>query len=187
MRPTHWSRRAVRRNPMGAVATLIAVAFIAGLAALFMPPASTFSGRAEAIDGDTLRIGGTRIRLLGLDAVELDQSCRRAGEEWSCGRQAKDYVGGLIKGAETSCASDGRDQYRRVLARCRAGGGDLGEAIVRAGWATAELEYALPLAEARLEGRGIWRSDFDDPADWRRNRGESEPSLWGWLLGLLPY
>jgi endonuclease YncB( thermonuclease family) len=186
MRPTRRSRRRVGRNPLAVFATLIAIALVAGIAALVMPPSATLAGRGEAVDGDTLKISGTRIRLLGLDAVELDQSCHRAGEEWSCGRRATEFLDDLLTRGQTSCASDGRDQYRRVLARCRVGGQDLGDAIVRAGWAMADLEYAIPLAEARLEGRGIWRSDFDDPADWRRNRGESAPSLWDWLLGVLP-
>jgi endonuclease YncB( thermonuclease family) len=121
---------------------------------------------------------------LGLDAVEVDQQCRRAGVEWACGRDARSFLAGLLKATETSCASDGRDQYRRVLARCRVNDRDLGDAIVRAGWATADIEYALALAEARLQGRGIWSGDFDDPADWRRRHGDSGPGIWEWLRGL---
>lgn len=187
MRPTRWSRRRSGRNPLGALAVPAAIALIAAVAALFVPPAPTLTGRAQAVDGDTLRIGGTRVRLLGLDAVELDQPCRRVGEDWSCGRDARDFVAGLLNDGETKCASEGRDQYRRVLARCSIGARDLGDTIVRAGWAVAELEYAIPLAEARLERRGIWSSEFDDPAVWRRNRGEPGANLWTWLLGLFAY
>jgi endonuclease YncB( thermonuclease family) len=187
MRPMRWSRRRTARNPLGAVATLAVIALVAAVAALFVPPSSTLAGRAEALDGDTLRIGGARIRLLGLDAVELDQQCRRAGVEWACGRDARSYVADLLQTAETSCTSDGRDQYRRVLARCRVNDRDLGDAIVSAGWATADIEYGLPLAEARLHGRGIWSGEFDDPADWRRSHGESGTSIWEWLRGLLGY
>jgi len=186
MRSTRWSRRRSVRNPLGAVASLVAIALIAGVVALLAPPALTLTGRAAVVDGDTLRIGGTRIRLLGIDAVELDQTCRKGGEEWPCGRSARAFVEDLLRGQDTSCASDGRDQYRRVLAHCRVDGEDLGEAITRAGWAVAELEYALPLAEARLQGRGVWSGEFDDPADWRRHRGESF-NFWAWLMGLLGY
>ena len=33
------------------------------------------SGRARVIDGDTLDVGGTRVRLHGVDAPEAGQSC----------------------------------------------------------------------------------------------------------------
>jgi len=187
MRPTSRSRRRTARNPLGAVATLAIIALIAAVTALFLPPSSTLAGRAEAVDGDTLRIGGTRIRLLGLDAVELDQQCRRAGVEWACGRDARLFVADLLRAAATSCASDGSDRYGRVLARCRVNDRDLGDEIVRAGWATADIEYAIPLAEARLYRRGIWAGEFDEPAQWRRSHGDSGPGIWEWLRGLFGY
>lgn len=187
MRPMRWSRRRTARNPLGAVATLAVIALIAAVAAVFLPPASTLAGRAEAVDGDTLRIGGARIRLMGLDAVELDQQCRRAGVEWACGRDARQFVAELLQAKETFCASGGRDQYGRVLARCTVNDRDLGDEIVRAGWATADIEYAIPLAEARLNQRGIWTGEFDEPADWRRSHGDPNAGFWGWLRGLLGY
>ena len=186
MRGTPWPRRRSFRNPLGAVVTLVAIAAIAGVAALFWPPQATLVGRAYAVDGDTLRIGETRIRLLGLDAVELDQTCiDAAGAEWPCGREARSFLDKLSDGGPTSCAAEGRDKYRRVLAHCSANKADLGEQLVRAGWATAELEYGLALAEARLNGRGIWVGRFDDPAEWRRTHGADSFDLWAWLMGLL--
>ena len=186
MRRTVWPRQRRFRNPLGAVATLVAIAAIAAIAALFWPPQATLTGRASAVDGDTLRIGDTRIRLIGLDAVELEQSCIDAnGAEWPCGREARSFLASLSDGGTTTCAADGRDRYRRVLAHCSTDKADLGEQLVRAGWATAELEYGLALADARLNGRGIWAGRFDDPADWRRNRGVDTFDLWAWLMGLL--
>jgi hypothetical protein len=51
---------------------------IAVLAALILVPASAgatdnLAGQASIIDGDTLEIHGTRIRLWGIDAPESDQ------------------------------------------------------------------------------------------------------------------
>ena len=52
------------------------------------------SGRAVIVDGDTLRLGGERIRLKGMDAPELAQSCTGAdGRSWPCGQQAKAALG----------------------------------------------------------------------------------------------
>jgi endonuclease YncB( thermonuclease family) len=186
MRRTVWPRQRRFRNPLGAVATLVGIAAIATIAALFWPPQATLSGRASAVDGDTLRIGDTRIRLLGLDAVELDQTCTDAnGAEWQCGHEARSFLAGLTNGGTTSCAADGRDRYRRVLAHCSTNKADLGEQLVRAGWATTEVEYSFALAEARLNARGIWAGRFDDPAEWRRAHGAETLDLWAWLMGLL--
>lgn len=186
MRGTPWPPRRRSRSPFGALATLAAIMLIAALAALFWPPSASIAGRAVAVDGDTLRIGETRIRLLGLDAVEVDQTCSDAkGNAWPCGREARAFLQDLTKGNTTTCAADGRDRYRRVLARCSVQGADLGEQIVRAGWAVAELEYGVALAEARLNGRGVWAGPFVEPAEWRRDHGQETFDFWAWLQGLL--
>jgi endonuclease YncB( thermonuclease family) len=186
MRGTPWSRRRSFRNPMGAVLTLVAIGVLAAVAALLWPPPETLSGRATAVDGDTIRIGDTRIRLLGLDAVELEQICTDAtGADRPCGREAQSFLTGLVRGKTTICAADGRDRYRRVLAHCEVAKSDLGEQLVRAGWAVADLEYGLALAEARLNGRGIWSGRFDDPSDWRRDHGSETTDFWAWLMAML--
>ena len=45
-------------------------------------------GQASVIDGDTLDIHGTRIRIWGIDAPESDQLCRKDGTQYRCGAQA---------------------------------------------------------------------------------------------------
>ena len=47
---------------------LAVVAVFAALAGLQQPRSTSLTGHAEIIDGDTLRIGSTRVRLVGLDA-----------------------------------------------------------------------------------------------------------------------
>jgi endonuclease YncB( thermonuclease family) len=165
----------------GIAASLLAIGVLWGLVTLFTPSGALLTGRATAVDGDTLRLAGSRVRLVGLDAPELDQSCTRAGESWPCGTEARAFVAGLIDGRDTACTPAGRDRYRRILAHCRVGDRDLGEAIVAAGWAVPDLEYALAAAPARASGTGIWAGPFESPAQWRRDRGEG--SLLDWLLG----
>jgi endonuclease YncB( thermonuclease family) len=188
MRPSQWSRRRGGRNPLGTIAVLAAIALIAGLVTWLQPPGAPLSGHAQVVDGDTLRIGTTRIRLTGLDAVELDQTCINGkGEQWGCGFAARAFLAKALDGEAIDCTRDGRDRYGRVLAKCRAGTGDLGDAIVRAGWAVADLEYGLALVEARTNDRGIWSGKFDDPAEWRRSHGADNFDFWAWLIGLLDH
>ena len=45
--------------------------------------AQSLSGAAHIVDGDTLVIDETKIRLFGIDAPELDQSCTLKGRAGS--------------------------------------------------------------------------------------------------------
>ena len=54
---------------------------------------------AIAVDGDSLEIGSRRIRLMGIDAPEYDQFCKKNnGELYPCGQLAADYLKTLIAG-----------------------------------------------------------------------------------------
>lgn len=114
-------------------------------------------GRFEVIDGDTLALlgggdlAGTRLRLQDIRALELDHPL---------GRAAAAQLAALIAGRPLHCRILGLDRYWRLRARCRAGGLELGKAMVRAGWALpyahAPKAFAAPLAEAKRARRGIW-------------------------------
>jgi endonuclease YncB( thermonuclease family) len=131
-------------------------------------PALTMT--VSAIDGDSLRSGGEDIRLLGIDAVELYQTCRdERGREWACGREAHAALRSIVGNGQVRCASSSRDRFGRALARCSAGDVDVSEAMVRAGYAVNFMggTYASAEAEARTAKRGIWRGSFERPQDWR--------------------
>ena len=184
MRAQPWSRTRRPRSPLGAVVVLVAIAVIALLVAWLQPTPPPLSGRAQAVDGDTLRIGATRIRLPGIDAVELDQTCtNEKGDNWNCGFAARAFLADLVDNRTTACKPDGRDRYGRVLAKCDAGDGDLGAAVVKAGWAVADVEYGLALVQARTGRHGIWSGSFDDPGEWRRSHGADAFDFWAWLMG----
>lgn len=124
-------------------------------------------------DGDTFRMGGRTIRLAGIDAPELRQTCSNAqGGEWPCGREAKDALARLIAANGLQCEERATDRYRRVLAVCRTEAGNVAEAMVRAGLALGARdprfdEYSAALAEARNARRGLWQGQHQHPADWR--------------------
>ena len=128
-----------------------------------------------AIDGDSLRADGKEIRLLGIDAPELRQSCRdQHGRNWACGRDARDQLRRILARGMVRCAPTEKDRYGRSLARCSASGvGDIGDALVREGFALNFMEggYRSAEGEARSAKRGIWRGEFERPAHYReRNR-----------------
>ena len=57
----------------------------------------TIFGQAKIIDGDTIKIGDTRIRLHGIDTPELRQTCTLNKQIWLCGKQAQQKMKQMIK------------------------------------------------------------------------------------------
>lgn len=179
--------RQMRRNEpaLALLAALGALALFVLLRTHPWQPEPPMVGTAAIVDGDTLRIGTTRIRLIGLDAPELAQTCTGAdGADWPCGRQARSFAEQIAGGRTVACVPSGRDRYARVLARCSVEDGDLGREIVGAGWAVADMDYGVEAARARAAHAGIWAGTFTAPAEWRRTHGEAPPSFFDWLRGL---
>lgn len=149
--------------------------WFAGLfAALFLAhpsQAQIVSGEAIAADGDSLVVGGKRVRLFGIDAPELAQSCTKQGTAWNCGEQARDNLAELVKGQTVYCQGQGVDQHARLVAVCSAGSIELNDAMVAFGWALAYREFSdayVPAeTRAKANGLGIWSSQFQIPAEYR--------------------
>jgi len=142
----------------------------------------SIKGRPAIADGDSLVLAGRRIRLLGLDAPELAQTCRQNGENRPCGRMARNVLRDLVGGRSVRCESDAEDRYGRLLATCHVVARDLGELLVEAGWAGASGDYGGKEARARDAGRGLWAMEFVRPAQWRAEHGrDGEPGFWSSL------
>lgn len=165
------SQSSRRRRPLRAAPGLLALILLFGgayLAARLDPLPPRLSGTAVAADGDSLRLRGDRVRLLGIDAPELDQVCWDAdGAEWQCGRAARQRLAGLVGSARTICQPDGTDRYGRTLATCTAGGRDVAAVLVAEGLAVASGGYEREEAVARSARLGIWRGRFVEPRRWR--------------------
>jgi len=130
-------------------------------------------GRARVIDGDTIDISGLRVRLQGIDAPEMDQSCAEpSGARWLCGRAAARELRAHLAGQPLSCDRDDIDRYQRVLATCALpDGSDINAWLVREGWALAygyAGTYRAEEAEAQAARCGIWSGNFLPPWEWRR-------------------
>ena len=121
-------------------------------------------GSAWVVDGDTIKIKNTQIRLFGVDAPELNHPY---------GKKAKWALHNLCKGQEVTAEITEVDDYGRTVARCHLPDGtDLSAEMVRLGlaldWAkfsegaychleTADARKKLFLADARQKGRmHIW-------------------------------
>lgn len=132
------------------------------------------AGVASVIDGDTLEIHGTRIRLFGIDSPEGRQQCqRRDGTSWRCGQQAALALQDHIGRRPIVCVERDIDRFRRVVAQCRLGNEDINGWLVAQGWAAAYVsfshDYISQEAVARAAGIGVWSGEFVMPWDWRRS------------------
>lgn len=158
------------------------------IAKLESDQAQRFEGSFLAIDGDTLVSGGDRLRLEGVDAPELDQTCTRPdGEPYSCGADARQILADLVGAGAWQCSGTDHDRYRRLLVICRRGSDDLGRLLVASGAALAEGRYLAEEGLARREGRGIWNGGFERPSDWRRMRKLEGAEQTAWVRTLVPH
>lgn len=171
--------RAIPSSTIAAVIIriVLTVAFVGQAGAREQPPAA-LEGTARIVDGDTLNLSGTRIRLASMDAPEREQLCRdENASTYRCGDAAADALGRLIAGARVTCRAEGTDRYRRTLAICgTVRQPDLGLAMIREGWATVydggpvSAEYRAAEESARRRKVGLWRGSFERPSAWRRQR-----------------
>jgi endonuclease YncB( thermonuclease family) len=151
---------------------ILAAVMLVGAAA----QAADFTGVARVIDGNTLAIGATKIRLERIDAPETDQICLNAKAiRWNCGIEARDQLAAHVAGREIKCTSNGVDVYRRTLATCYLADEDLNGWMVQQGWALPYFRqsfvYVDAAKEARAQQRGLWQGAFIAPSDWRhRNK-----------------
>ena len=135
-------------------------------------PRATITGPARVVDGDTIVVGGVRIRLEGIDAPETSQTCTTvSGEAWPCGRKATTELAHMIGHGLVTCEDRGLDKYRRILGVCRAGAVDLNAEMVRRGYAWAFVRYSQAYvaieAEARTAKAGIWAGEAQPAWDYR--------------------
>jgi hypothetical protein len=117
-------------------------------------------------------VGDEKVRLFGIDAPELDQTCRRPdGAVWRCGDWSRDEVHRMFQGESADCEAIGTDPYGRTLAVCSVAGRDMGETLVTNGLARAYLRYSDLYLEtekaAIVTGRGIFGSDMAAPEAFR--------------------
>ena len=129
------------------------------------------SGNMTVVDGDSLELETTRIRLDGIDAPEYNQPCYTAsGAEYACGQAATDYLRELIAEQIVTCdCLPEPDKYGRQICECFVGEMSLNRQMVAAGLARTyrSNNYAADEDTARLAKRGIWQGKHMRPALYR--------------------
>ena len=118
----------MRRRIKGLRFTVILAVAVIGLVAF---QASRAAGQVEGVvsrvlDGDTLFVGSTNIRLQGIAAPELDEPF---------GPEARDFLIAIALGKRARCDLAGERSFDRQVAVCRIDGQDLGRLVVEAGLA----------------------------------------------------
>ena len=130
------------------------------------------SQKIKIIDGDTIHLDGEKIRFTGIDTPELKQTCVNAGVKDNCGITAKQILIDKIGGNIVKCISEGKDQYKRILAECFVNNESLSSYLVRNGYAFAYRRYSKKFVPdedyARINKIGMWSMEFDYPWDYRK-------------------
>ena len=146
-------------------------------------PIITFKSpdKIELVDGDTLWIGIHQVRLQGIDAVEPDQSCLKAGAAFDCHRAGMNYLATLTSRngfrCEVKTGKDGKPamSYGRYVATCYAGQIEINRAMVAAGWALpantqAGDPYRKTEADAMKLRAGLHALSYEKPWAWRKKK-----------------
>jgi len=138
----------------------------------------TITGAAYIVDGDTLVIRKTQIRIFGVDAPEIDHPY---------GKKAKWALHALCKGQKIRAEIVAEDKHGRMVARCfLPDGRNLSAEMVKQGMAidwpkfsggkyssleTADARKKMWLADARQKGRlHVWKK-FESRQKENRKQG----------------
>lgn len=129
-------------------------------------------GTARVVDGDTLRVNGVAVRLHGIDAPEIAQTCKTEhGVEWACGRVVARVLTDMLNGRTVICVGTELDKYSRTLAKCSVDGQDIGAFLVENGLAMAYRKYSDDYIPAEIRAAdadmGFWSGTVQTPASFR--------------------
>jgi endonuclease YncB( thermonuclease family) len=95
---------------------------------------SQIEGTVTVVDGDTLIVGYTHVRLKGVDAAELGTPL---------GEKALQAMVDLAQAKSAVCELTGEKTYEREVGYCSlVDGTDLNKEIIRGGWALACARYS---------------------------------------------
>lgn len=137
------------------------------------------SGRAKIVDGAMLDVGSERVRLWGIDTPASGDWCYRRDQRWRPAAESATGLRGCLADKKVTCRVQKAERrwFRlRYVAECWTDDGqDLGECLIRTGWATdytcySDGFYADQETEARNKRLGLWSCDNGAPTRrWGRH------------------
>jgi endonuclease YncB( thermonuclease family) len=144
--------------------------------------AHLLEGRAMAVSGDSLRVGGRLLKLAGVESPERDQICSRSdGSTWRCGAAARDAMARLLRSGRVMCTMTGDIEAGISLATCRSGQKDIAQELVRNGHVFAIRAifsgYGSIENEAKAARLGVWSGEALRPSDYRAQKWEAAKRL----------
>ena len=130
----------------------------------------SFTSQVSVVSGDTLNAQGHRIKLYGIAAPSITQTCaNRRGESYACGKHAALWLQSWLTSNPVTCRVMS-EKNGAMLAVCNLGPYDIGAALVNAGWAVAdprEADVYVPYEQnAQQKRNGLWQGRFYKPWDW---------------------
>jgi endonuclease YncB( thermonuclease family) len=128
-------------------------------------PAMRVFARPIAVDAGTLKAGEFTLVVAGVAPLASDARCTDGAQAWPCATRARTALRSWLRGRSVLCSvpPDAADA-REIEASCRIGEEDVGEWVVRNGWAHAapDSRYEDAERDAREARRGIWAYGLDE-------------------------
>ena len=138
-------------------------------------------GKAQVVDGDTIKIDKNKIRLYGIDAPEKKQQCQKPwlsisfltlNKNYQCGKISSNKLKVKINNKLIMCKSTNKDRYNRFIAECYKDKININKWMVSNGYAVAYKKYSKKFVTqeniAKKEKLGLWGGTFEMPWEWRK-------------------
>ncbi len=128
-------------------------------------------------DGDTIWVSRKKIRLVGIDAPEIEQM---SFDKVPIGKMSKKYLAKLILLKKVRVVSTGNDRYNRILGEVFLEDENINHLMLKEGMAVVygrspDKKLLYMQTSARLKQKGIFAtSGFKHPYEYRRSRRRSK-------------
>jgi len=135
-------------------------------------PFPEITGPAQVVSGDVLAVAGEVIRIYGIDAPDMGQTCYNArGVAYDCGMGARNFLQYLVGDNEVTCTLYNELAGEMQNGTCRIGSTDLAAVMVVRGWAfsyrSISNRYEQHEALAQSRRAGFWSGRAQRPWIWR--------------------
>ena len=142
----------------------------------------SISGKADIIDGDSIKIKGQSIRLVGIDAPEKKQLCKKPylnlfiftfSKSYPCGETSTNSLKKFINNQIILCKiEEKKDFFKRYLGTCFKDKSNINSWLVKNGHALAFRKYSKKYLNEELYAKnnkiGLWQGTFEMPWEWRK-------------------